>query len=72
MSEVYSRQKTQQDIQNSQEFVDVFSKIVSGKPNYRAVIEKKEVIHQCKSCNSVLDSAQKFCHECGTKVEHNN
>jgi len=72
MGEIYDRQKMQEEIQRSDQFTNIFSKIVSGKPNYRAVIEKKEVIHQCKSCNSVLDSAQKFCHECGTKVEHNN
>ena len=69
MSEVYSRQKTQQDIQNSQEFVDVFSKIVSGKSGYKTHIDVKPITTKCKGCNTILGETQKFCHECGAKNE---
>ncbi|MBI2043142.1 zinc-ribbon domain-containing protein [Candidatus Pacearchaeota archaeon] len=69
MSDVYDRQKEQEEIQKSEDFLDIFSKVVSGKSGYKTIIEKKKIIVQCKNCGTVLDSSQKFCHECGTKVE---
>ena len=69
MNEIYDRQKEQDSIQKSEEFRDLFSKVVSGRSGYKTVIEMKKTAIQCKSCKTVLDSAQKFCHECGTKVE---
>ena len=68
MSEVYDRQKQQDEIQNSDAFLDVFSKVVSGKAGYRSVIERKKEIIKCRKCNLILESTQKFCPECGTKV----
>ncbi len=67
MGEVYDRQKQQEEIQKSDAFLDVFSKVVSGKAGYRSVIEKKKEIIKCIKCGIVLES-QKFCPECGTKV----
>ena len=59
-----------QEIQSSEEFADAFSKIVSGgRAGYHAVIEKKHVIIQCQNCKNVLEVSDKFCRECGTKVE---
>ncbi|MEK6842343.1 MAG: zinc-ribbon domain-containing protein, partial [Nanoarchaeota archaeon] len=68
MSEVYDRQKQQEEIQNSDAFLDVFSKVVSGKTGYRSVIEKKKVVVKCVKCGIILEPTQKFCQECGTKV----
>lgn len=70
MSDVYDRQKIQDDIQKNDVIMDAFSKIVSGKSNYRTVIEKKKVSLKCRKCNLALDSDRppKFCPECGTKV----
>ena len=48
MGEIYDRQKKQEDLQNSPEFLDVFSKVVSGKAGYKTVIEKKQIIFKCK------------------------
>ena len=62
-------QKRMQEIQNDESFLSAFSKIVSGKAGYKAVIEKKEIIIRCTSCQTILDASQKFCHECGAKVE---
>ena len=63
-------QKRMQEIQSSEDFVDAFSKIVSGgRAGYRAVIEKKQIIIQCHNCKNVLEVSDKFCRECGTKVE---
>lgn len=69
MSELYDRQKEQEDMQKNQSFIDAFSKIVSGRPGYKASIEYKHIIIKCKNCRTVLDDNEKFCHECGTKVE---
>ncbi|MFH0874324.1 MAG: hypothetical protein V1859_00140 [archaeon] len=70
MSEfIHDRQKMQEEMQRNDAVLDAFSKIVSGKAGYRTVIEKKPVIIKCASCATILDISQKFCHECGTKVE---
>ena len=69
MSEIYNRQKMQEEMQSSDDFACAFGKLVSGKSGYKATIEKKHITVKCKTCNSVLDDSQKFCHECGTKVE---
>lgn len=69
MAEIYDRQKMQEDIQRSDKFIDVFSKVVSGKPSYRTHIEVKPITSKCKNCDTVLGETQKFCHECGTKNE---
>ncbi|MEK6917921.1 MAG: zinc ribbon domain-containing protein [Nanoarchaeota archaeon] len=61
-------QKRMQEIQSNQGFVDAFSKIVSGKSGYKAVIEKKVVMIKCTGCSKILEGEIKFCPECGTKV----
>jgi len=70
MSDIYDRQKAQDDIQKNDVILDAFSMIVSGKAGYRTVIEKKKVPLKCRKCNLSLnnDSPPKFCPECGTKV----
>jgi len=57
------------ELQKNDAFADAFSKMVSGKAGYKAVIEKKPMVIKCKNCQTILDISQKFCHECGTKVE---
>mgnify|MGYP001558968510 CR=1 FL=1 len=69
MSEIYSRQKMQDEMQNNKSFIDAFSKLVSGKAGYKAAIESKNIIIKCKNCNTILEQNQKFCHECGTRAE---
>ena len=69
---IHERQRMQEEMQNNDAVLDAFSKIVSGKAGYRTVIEKKVVIIRCPSCQTVLDASQKFCHECGAKVEKKN
>lgn len=69
MGEVYNRQRIQEEMQKNDAILDAFSKIVSGKAGYKTVIEKKPMIIKCKNCQTILDINQKFCHECGTKVE---
>lgn len=69
MEEIHSRQKAQEEMQRSDEFVDLFSKIVSGKPGYKTVVTVKPITSKCKVCGAVLGEKQKFCHECGAKNE---
>ena len=71
MGEIYDRQKIQEDLQRSDQFMNVFSKIVSGRPGYKSPTTKelKPVTSKCKGCGATLGETQKFCHECGAKNE---
>jgi len=62
-----------QEIQQSESFSDVLGKLLSGKAGYKPVIEKKQEILMCKTCMTpLLVQKQKFCHECGKKMEYTN
>ncbi|MDP2628941.1 MAG: hypothetical protein Q8P15_03525 [Nanoarchaeota archaeon] len=58
-----------EELQQSEDISSAFGKLISGKSGYKAVIEKKQVVKKCKNCSTILDEIEKFCHECGTKVE---
>jgi len=68
-----SLQKRMSDIQNNASndtaFQNALGKLFSGRAGYKPVIETKQVIIKCKSCGKVLEDTQKFCDECGTRVE---
>jgi len=66
-------QQRMNEIQNDESFMDTFSKLVSGgKSGYRTVIEKKKVVLKCTNCPKILEGSERFCPECGTKVEKNS
>ncbi len=65
-----SLQKRMSEIQQDASFANAFGKLISGRPGYNPVIEKRQVIIKCKICGKILEDGQKFCHECGTKAEH--
>jgi len=69
MGEIYDRQRMQEELQRSDAFINVFSKIVSGKAGYKTHIEVKPITTKCTNCGITLGETQKFCHECGTKNE---
>ena len=48
---------------------DAFSKLVSGKPGYKAVIEKKVIHPKCIKCGRGGDADQKFCPQCGGQMK---
>lgn len=55
---------------NSQAVHDAFSALVSGgKMGYRTVIERKVEPIRCSECSTTLKGEEKFCPECGTKLE---
>jgi rubrerythrin len=62
-------QRRMQELQKSGEFSSAFSKILSGRPGYNAVIEKKVITIRCTGCGFILEDTVKFCPECGTKAQ---
>ena len=54
---------------NDPNFQNALGKLFSGRQGYKPVIETKQVVIRCKNCGKVLEDTQKFCDECGTRVE---
>ena len=49
---------------------EAFSKVVSGgKSGYKSVIERKKHPPKCVKCGRGGDPEQKFCPQCGGKME---
>jgi len=47
-----------------------FSRLVSGgKYGYKTIIEKKKEVPKCKNCNFLLSGSEKFCPQCGARIE---
>lgn len=49
--------------------LEIFGKIISGRSGYIPVQEKRVEILLCRNCRLQLSGEEKFCPECGTKVE---
>ena len=64
-----SLQKRMNEIQADASFAGALGKLLSGKPGYKPVIESKQIIVKCKHCGKIMDDSQKFCDECGARVE---
>lgn len=56
-------------LQDDQEVLSAFSKLVSGKSNYKTIILKDKPPLKCKNCGKQLNGEEKFCSECGTKLK---
>lgn len=69
MSDARETQKRMNEIQNSDDFVNIFSKVVSGTPGYKTVIEKRKEEIKCPKCQNILAGNEKFCPQCGSKVK---
>jgi len=54
--------------QDNADISEVFGKLVSGKSGYKTIIEKRKDIVKCMTCGLILEGEEKFCPECGTKV----
>jgi len=48
---------------------NIFGKLLSGREGYETVIDKNKKIPECTECKQKLMNDEKFCPECGTKVE---
>lgn len=64
-----SLQKRMNEIQADASFAGALGKLLSGRPGYKPVIESKQIIIKCKGCGKIMDDSQKFCDECGARVE---
>ncbi|HNZ52357.1 MAG: hypothetical protein BWY36_00373 [Candidatus Diapherotrites archaeon ADurb.Bin253] len=63
-------QEKMAEIQKSEELSNIMGKLLSGKPGYKAVIEKKIIQVRCPgNCGMIFESPVKFCPECGSKIE---
>lgn len=69
MVDANNMQKRMDEIQKSEGFADLFSKLVSGKKGYKTVIDNNKPVLKCTGCQRVMDGSEKFCPECGTKFE---
>lgn len=57
-------------LQSQEAVEDAFSKLVSGgKAGYKTVIERKKEPIKCSKCGTLLEGTEKFCPECGNKIE---
>ncbi len=70
MAEAHDLQKKVLKMQNSDDISSIFGKMISGKSGYKTVIEMKKEPMRCKNCDLILDGDEKFCPECGAKVEN--
>jgi hypothetical protein len=64
-----SLQHRMNEIQKDASFSSALGKLLSGRPGYKPVIETKQIIVKCKNCGKIMDDSQKFCDECGARVE---
>jgi hypothetical protein len=58
----------QEDDEEKAKIAKIVGKVLSGRSDYEALVEKKEKIVRCASCDWVLKGGEKFCPECGAKV----
>jgi len=58
--------------QDDPKVAQLFGRLISGKAGYSTIIEKKKEPLKCKNCQQILEGSEKFCPECGTKVEIEN
>jgi hypothetical protein len=56
-------------LQSGKDIQDAYSLLVSGKKGYKAVIERKKIPPKCIKCGRGGDEGQKFCPQCGGKME---
>lgn len=56
--------------QNAESIRDAYSKVVSGgRLGYKAVIERRKIPPKCVKCGRGGDEGQKFCPQCGGKMQ---
>ena len=51
------------------EVIEAFGKLISGRTGYIPIIEKKKEPLRCPTCHHLLNGDEKFCPECGAKIE---
>ncbi len=54
---------------NNPKVIEAFGKLISGRSGYMPIIEKRQEQLICSDCKHALIGDEKFCPECGAKVE---
>ena len=57
---------------NDPKVLEAFGKLISGKSRYTPIIEKRQELLVCSNCHTQLTGDEKFCPQCGTKIEKKN
>ena len=52
---------------NNPAIKSTLGELLSGKKGYKVIDEP--IIRPCRNCKKLVKSTEKFCSECGTKVE---
>lgn len=60
--------KFQEDEVEKEKIRKIMGRVLSGRSDYEALVEKKVEKQKRCVCGWPLDASQKFCQECGTKV----
>lgn len=60
--------KFQEEGKEQDKIRKIMGKILSGRSDYEAVVEKRKIVKKCEGCGWVLEGGEKFCPECGAKV----
>lgn len=55
------------EFRSNQQVDSTLGELLSGKKGYKVI--KEAIIIKCKNCKKAVKSTEKFCPECGTKVE---
>lgn len=66
--EGFDLRKFQTDEKEQEKIQSIMGKILSGRNDYKAIIEKRAEVKKCSGCNKILEGSEKFCPECGTRI----
>ncbi len=58
----------QEDEGEQKRIASIMGKMLSGRSDYEAVIEKREEKVKKCGCGWPIEAGAKFCSECGTKI----
>lgn len=55
--------------QDSEDIQDAFGALLSGRPGYKPIIERRIDPVKCEQCGQLITDNAKFCPACGTLVK---
>jgi len=55
--------------QDGEDIQDAFGALLSGRPGYKPIIERRIDPVKCDNCGKMITDSSKFCPSCGTPVK---